>query len=203
VAGSYRFSNTLNPQLLLYGGADIPPQVGLNLSTVMGESTVVYGEVAVGKGTALIAQAFAVPELNSWQQRATLGLTYSTPFNLSVSAEAQYSSAGPNEGQWQALNPSAQQQLLSTAQALQDLPSRSQVFVHGTWKDLFVRRFDVSGFLRQDVVTNSQASWLEGRYSWERVQLALQWQAYWGAQGSLYQAVPQQRTVQLVLRAYL
>ncbi|MBP8270876.1 MAG: hypothetical protein KAX42_03290, partial [Sphaerotilus sp.] len=203
VAGSYRFSETFSPQLLVYGGVDVPPQVGLNLSTVMGESTVLYGEVAVGKGTALIAQAFAVPELNSRQQRAALGLTYSTPFNLTVSAEVQYSSAGPNESQWQALDSSAQQQLLSTSQALQDLPSRSQVFVHAIWKDLFVRRFDVSGFLRQDVATNSQASWLEGRYSWDRVQMALQWQAFWGAQGSLYYAVPQRQTLQLVLRAYL
>jgi hypothetical protein len=203
VAGSYRFGDTFSPQLLVYGGADIPPQMGLNLSTVVGESTVVYGEVAVGKGTALIAQALAVPELDSRQQRAALGLTYSTPNKLTVSAEVQYSSAGPNESQWQALDASAQQQLLSTAQALQDLPSRSQVFVNAIWKDLFVRRFDVSGFLRQDIQTNSQASWLEGRYSWERVQLALQWQAYWGAQGSLYYAVPQRQTLQLVLRAYL
>lgn len=203
VAGSYRVSDTFNPQLLVYGGEDIPPQVGLNLSSVVGQSTVLYGEVAVGKGTALIAQALQTPELDSWQQRAALGLTYSTSFKLTVSAEAQYSSAGPNESQWQALNSSAQQQLLSTAQALQDLPSRSQFFVQAQQKDLFVRRFDVSGFLRQDIVTNSQAFWLEGRYSWERVQLALQWQAFWGAEGSLYRAVPQQQTVQLVLRAYL
>ncbi len=54
VAGSYKVSDTFSPQLLIYGGVDIPPQVGLNLSTVIGESTVVYGEVAVGKGIRLI-----------------------------------------------------------------------------------------------------------------------------------------------------
>lgn len=203
VAGSYRFSGTFSPQLLLYGGADIPPQVGLNLSTVMGDSTVVYGELAVGKGTPLIAQALAIPERNSRQQRATLGLTYTTSVNLTLSAEAQYSSAGPDEGQWKALGAPAQQQLLYTAQALQDLPSRSQIFAQAMWKDLFVRRFDLSGFLRQDIGTNSQAFWIEGRYSWQQVQLALQWQAFFGPAGSLYDAAPQQQTVQLVLRAYL
>lgn len=203
VTGSYKFGDTFNPQLLIYGGDDIPPQVGVNLSTVVGDSTVVYGEVAVGKGIPLIAQSLAIPKLNSRQQRATLGLTYTTSLNLTLSAEAQYSSAGPNEDQWQALGPPAQQQVLSTAQALQDLPSRSQLFVQAMWKDLFVRRFDLSGFLRQDIETNSQAFWIEGRYSWEQVQLALQWQAYSGSDGSLYYAAPQQQTLQLVLRVYL
>jgi hypothetical protein len=203
VAGSYKLSDTFNPQLLIYGGEDIPPQVGLNLSTVMGDSTVLYGELAVGKGTPLIAQALAIPEPNSQQQRATLGLTYTTSVNLTLSAELQYSSAGADEGQWQALDPAAQQQLLYTAQALQDLPSRSQVFVQALWKDLFVRRFDLSGFLRQDIETNSQAFWIEGRYSWEQVQLALQWQAFTGPNASLYYAAPQQQTLQLVLRVYL
>jgi hypothetical protein len=182
---------------------DIPPQLGLNLSTVVGDSTVVYGELAVGKGTALIAQALPIPTLNSRQQRATVGLSYTTSFNLTVSAEAEYSSAGPDEGQWQALDSTAQQQVLATAQALQDLPSRSQIFLQVLWKDLFVRRFDLSGFLRQDIETNSQAFWIEGRYSWEKVQLALQFQAFTGPMGSLYYAAPQQQTVQLVLRAYL
>ena len=158
---------------------------------------------AIGKGTPLTVQALGIPTPNSQQQRATLGLTYTTPFNLTLSAEAQYSSAGPDKGQWQALDSSAQQQVLSTAQALQDLPSRSQIFLQALWKDLFVRRFDLSGFVRQDIETNSQALWIEGRYSWEKVQLALQWQGFAGASGSLYYAVPQQQTLQLVLRAYL
>jgi len=203
LAGSYRFSEMLNPQALVYGGKDTPPQFGLNLSTLVGDSTVAYGEFTGGRGISLIAQALALPEQQSSQQRAALGLTYTTGFNLSVTAEAQYSSAAPNENQWRALPATAQQQVLATAQSLQDLPTRSQLFFYATWKDLLVRRFDMSGFLRQDLQTNSQALWLEGRYAWERVELALQWQLYAGSAGSLYYAVPEQQTIQLVLRAYL
>jgi len=203
LAGSYRFSEMLNPQALVYGGKDTPPQFGLNLSTLVGDSTVAYGEFTGGRGISLIAQALALPEQQSSQQRAALGLTYTTGFNLSVTAEAQYSSAAPNENQWRALPATAQQQVLATAQSLQDLPTRSQLFFYSTWKDLLVRRFDMSGFLRQDLQTNSQALWLEGRYAWERVELALQWQLYAGSAGSLYYAVPEQQTIQLVLRAYL
>ncbi len=64
-------------------------------------------------------------------------------------------------------------------------------------------RFDLSGFLRQDIETNSQAFWIEGGTRGSELQLALQWQAFTGAAGSLYHAVPQQQTLQLVLRAYL
>jgi hypothetical protein len=169
----------------------------------LADSTVAYGELAVGKGNTLIAQALALPELQSNQQRASVGLSFTTGFNLNVSVEAEYSSAGPDADQWNALPIAAQQQVLSTAQSLQDLPSRSQVFLHAVWKDLFVRRFDLSGFVRQDVQTNSQALWLEGRQSWERAEVALQWQVYTGSAGSLFDAVPQQQTIQLVLRVYL
>jgi hypothetical protein len=203
LAGSYRLGDKLNPQLLVYGGADISPQLGLNLSTLVGDSTVVYGEFAVGKGISLTAQALSQTEPQSYQQRASVGLTYTAPFNLELSAEAQYNSAAPTSDQWHGLSGAAQQQLLSTAQALQDLPTRRQLFFYASFKDMVVRRFDLSGFLWHDLQTRSQNLWLEGRYSWQRTELALQWQLYTGPVGSLYYAVPQQQTLQLVLRVYI
>jgi len=40
-------------------------------------------------------------------------------------------------------------------------------------------------------------------YSWNRADLALQWLAYAGSASTVYHAVPQYQTVQLVLRVYL
>jgi hypothetical protein len=203
LAGSVKVSDKFSPQMLVYGGVDTPTQVGLNLSGLLGDAAVVYGEFTAGKGVPLIAQALAIPAAQSSQQRAAAGLTYTTAFNLSLTAEAEYSSAAPNTAQWDALPGNAQQQVLATAQALQDLPTRRQWFFYATWKDLFVKRLDVSAFLRHDMETSSRAGWLEGRYSWDRAELALQWQVFTGAPGSVYYAVPQQQTVQLVLRVYL
>jgi hypothetical protein len=203
VAGSYKFSDKFNPQLLVYGGEDIPAQVGLNLSGLIGDAVVAFGEFSAGKGISLVSQALALPEANSNQQRASVGLTYTTSFNLSLTAEAEYNSAAPNGDDWHLLPGPAQQQVLLTAQALQDLPTRSQWFLYATWNDLFVRRFDLSAFVRQDMQTSSRALWLEGRYAWERAELALQWLAYSGSPGTVYYAVPQQQTLQLVLRVYL
>jgi hypothetical protein len=75
--------------------------------------------------------------------------------------------------------------------------------LYANWKDILVRRLDVSSFLRQDMQTSSRTLWLEGRYSWERAEVALQWQLFSGPEGTVYYAVPQQQTVQLVLRIYL
>jgi hypothetical protein len=203
VAGSYKVSDHFTPQLLVYGGNDDPVQVGLNVSALLGDAVVAYGEFSAGKGTSLVSQALAQPELNSSQQRAAAGLTYTTGFNLSLSVEADYNSAAPNGDQWSLLPLPAQQQVLATAQALQDLPTRSQWFMYARWQDALVRKFDLSGFLRQDMQTASRAFWLEGRYTWERAQLALQWLSYAGSSGTVYYAVPQKQTVQLVLRLYI
>jgi len=203
VAGSYKLSDKFTPQVLVFGGNDDPFQVGLNLSGLVGDAVVAFGEFSAGKGRSLVAQALNQPEANSNQQRASVGLTYTTGFNLSLTAEAEYNSAAPNGDQWNLLPAASQQQVLVTAQALQDLPTRSQWFLYASWQDALVQRLEVSGFLRQDMQTSSRALWLEGRYAWERAELALQWLAYAGSSGTVYYAVPQQHALQLILRIYL
>lgn len=203
LAGSWKLSDKFTPQLLAFGGDDDPVQVGVNLSGLVGDAIVAFGEFTAGKGQPLVALALNQPAADDNQQRAAVGLTYTTGFNLSVTAEADYSSAAPWGNQWSQLPPAAQQQVLSTAQALQDLPTRSQWFLYANWKDVLVQRFELSGFLRQDMQTASRALWLEGRYAWERAELALQWQQFAGARGTVYYAVPQQQTVQLILRVYI
>lgn len=203
LAGSWKLGERFTPQLLAFGGNDDPAQLGLNLSGLLGDAVVIFGEFTAGRGQPLVAQALNQPAANDNQQRAALGLTYTTGFNLSLTAEADYSSAAPNGDQWHLLPAGAQQQVLATAQALQDLPTRSQWFLYASWQDALVQRLDISGFLRQDMQTSSRALWIEGRYAWERAELALQWQAFSGSPGTVYYAVPQQQTVQLILRVYI
>ncbi|HOM15122.1 MAG TPA: hypothetical protein PLB41_17610 [Rubrivivax sp.] len=203
LAGSWKLSDKFTPQLLAFGGNDDPAQWGVNLSGLLGDAVVAFGEFTAGRGQPLLAQALNQPAANENQQRAALGLTYTTGFNLSLTAEADYSSAAPRGDRWQLLPLPVQQQTLATAQALQDLPTRSQWFVYANWKDLFAPRFELSGFLRQDMDSASRTLWLEGRYAWQRAELALQWQQFAGAPGTVYYAVPQQGTVQLILRVYL
>ena len=203
LAGSWKLGERFTPQLLAFGGNDDPAQLGVNLSGLLGDAVVAFAEFTAGRGKPLVAQALNQPAANDDQQRAALGLTYTTGLNLSLTAEADYSSAAPRGDRWHQMPLLVQQQTLATAQALQDLPTRNQWFVYANWKDLFVPRFELSGFLRQDMDSASRALWLEGRYAWQRAEVALQWQQFAGAPGTVYYAVPQQQTVQLILRWYL
>ena len=203
LAGSYKINERLNPELLAYGGAGTPTQLGLNLSGLVGDAAVVFAEFASGRGRSLAAQALGAAEVERAQRRASLGVTYTTPFNLSVTLEGEYNSAGPDRAQWFALPAGVGLRLLGASQALQDLPVRRAAFVHATWKDAVVRRLDLSAFVRREGVTSSRSQWLEARYRWDRADLSLQWQGFSGAPGSVYEAVPQRRSVELVLRGYL
>ncbi len=206
LAGSTKFSDKLNSELLVYGGDDTRPQVGLNVSGLVSDAAVVFGEFSVGKGPSLISQALDLNQGNHSQERAALGFTYTTAFNLSVTAEAEYNSAAPDRSDWNALPgiaPAGRLLVLATQPSLQDLPMRRALFVYASWKDLLVRQLDLSAFVRRDSETHSRAQWLEARYHWDRAELSLQWQLYSGDADSFYGSIPQRRAIELALRFYL
>ena len=196
LTASHRFGAALSPQLLLYGGESTPTQVGLNVSTLLNSATVAFVEYAAGRDRSLAAQASGAPKAESWRQRAALGLTYTTAFNLSLTAEADFNGAAPNRAQWDGVRAGAAGsalRLLQAAQDSQELPVRRAAFFYATWRDAFVRRLDLSGFVRYDAVTHSRAQWLETRYHWDGADLALQWQLYSGGPDTVYGSVPQKR----------
>jgi hypothetical protein len=205
LASSLKLNDSISPELLVYGGDDTPAQLGLNLSGLIGDSAVAFGEFAIGDGRSLVAQSLNLPEAESRQQRASLGVTYTTGFNLSITAEAEYNSAAPDRSDWDALagiDSAAQQRLIGTASTLQDLPVRRAAFFHVTWKDAFVRRLDLSGFMRFELNTESRAQWMEARYRWDHADLALQWLLYSGDPGSVYRSIPLHRAIDVALRYY-
>jgi hypothetical protein len=202
LAGSYKFSDALNPQVLLYGGTDTPTQLGLNLSALASEAAVVFGEFAVGKGPNLQSKALGLAGAERTQQRASVGLSYTTGFNLTFTAAFEYNSAAPNQRQWFALNPLERLRVLSTADAQQDLPVRQAWFVHAKWENLLLRRLDLSAFVRRDNETGSHHQWLEARYRWDHADLSVQWQRFLGEPGSVFRSVPQRQAIELALRYY-
>lgn len=206
LAGSTKISDKLNAELLLYGGQSTHEQLGLNLSGLVGDATVLFGEFSIGKGPSLIAQSQNLNANSRYRSRAAVGLTYTTEFNLSLTAEAEYNEAGPTRRQWRALpgvTPLGQLGFLETSQTLQDLPARSAGFVYATWKDALVRRLDLSAFVRRENETRSRVQWLEARYHWDRVDLVAQWQQFSGSRQSIFGSVPQSRTIELAVRFYL
>ncbi|MDH4393697.1 MAG: hypothetical protein QE285_20025 [Aquabacterium sp.] len=206
LAGSWRVAEGLTPQVLVHGSEGAAPQFGLNLSALANDAVVVFGEAAFGRGPALASRVQQGAADERRQRRAAFGLTYTSPFNVTVTVEADYNSAAPNRAQWHSLRssaPSAALQVLGTAANLQDLPARRAYFVYATWKDAFVRRLDLSAFVRHELETNSRAQWIELRHRWDRADVSLQLLLNSGNADSVYRAGPLRHAVEAAVRWYL
>jgi len=202
LAGSHRISDRFSPQWLLQGGDGQSTQLGLNLSALAGDAATVYAEWATGRGPSLVEQALNPAAASMRHNRAALGLTYTTAFNMVLTVEAQSNSAAPTRGQWQALLPMQRLAVLAVADREQDLVSRRALFVHASWKDLVVPKLDLAGYWRHDAETGSNDRWLELRYRAQRWEAAMQWQGFGGNSETLLGSIPQAKSLELALRFY-
>ncbi|MEO8137920.1 MAG: hypothetical protein ABI831_28575 [Betaproteobacteria bacterium] len=205
VAASHKFSDAINPQFLLSGGQDQLAQLGFNLSVLANDATVVYAEWSGGRSKSLLSQALGGADDSAFRNRVATGLTYTTSGNLSLTAELDYNGAGLDRDGWNALrrgSPAAYGRYRTFASTAQDLATRRGAFFYASWTDAFVKHFDLNAMLRYDAVDSSRLQWVEARYHWTKVDLALQYQRNAGKPGSDYGAASETRIAQLLLRTY-
>ncbi len=205
LALSEKLSDALDPQWLLSGGAGQSPQLGMNLTALPNAATVAYFEWSGGRTASLAAQALLRQDDAAFRSRLSTGLTYTTASNLSLTAEYQYNGAGLDESGWNALRrgpPAAYGQYRGFVANVQDPPTRHNVFLYALWQDALVKHLDVTAMARYDAVDHSRLQWLEARYHWARVDIAVQTQLNSGAPGSNYGALPERRLWQALLRYF-
>ncbi len=205
LALSQKLFDKLNPQWLVSGGAGQSPQLGLNLTGLLNDATVGYVEWSGGRSPSLLSQALAKPEDTTFRSRAATGFTYTTANNLSLTLEYEYNGAGLDQENWNALrrgSPAAYGAYRGFVANLQDPPTRRAVFAHTMWQDALIKHLDLTAMVRFDAVDNSRLQWLEARYHWPRMDLALQVQLNNGRPGSDIGALPERRISQLVLRYF-
>jgi len=205
LALSEKLSDALNPQWLLSGGAGQSPQLGLNLTALPNDATVVHFEWSGGRSPSLAAQALISPDDTAFRSRLASGLTYTTPGNISLTAEYEYNGAGMGRSGWDALrrgSPAAYGLYRGFAANVQDPATRHNLFLYAFWQDALVKRLDVAAMVRHDLVDHSRLQWLEARYHWTRVDFALQTQLNTGAPSSNYGASADRRIWQALLRYF-
>jgi hypothetical protein len=206
---SQQLTSGWTPQWLAFGGAGQSPQLGVNLTALLGQSMVAYAEVSGGRSSSLWSQALNLPQTASWRSRAATGLTYSTTSKLSFTLEYEYNGAGLGTIAWDRARRADPRNLQrygryrEYALAQQDTATRSNLFLYATWQDLIVRHLDLSAFLRQDLADYSRLPYLELRRHWTALDLAVRWQDAWGDGTSDYGASPQRQTWQFVIDYYL
>jgi hypothetical protein len=205
VALSEKLSDALNPQWLLSGGAGQSPQLGLNLTTLPSDATVAYIEWSGGRAPSLAAQSLMRPVDAAFRSRLSSGLTYTTPDNISFTAEYEYNGAGMDAAAWNALRhgrPAAYGLYRNFVANLQELPTRDNLFLYAVWQDAGMKNLDLTAMLRHDLVDHSRLQWLEMRYHWAHVDVALQTQLNTGQPGSNYGVLPDRRLWQAVARYF-
>jgi hypothetical protein len=201
--GSQRVSASVQPQLIVYGEQGQTPQVGLNLSVVPARSVVAYAEWTGGRRASLIGASTGAGD-RAFRASSAVGATWTTPLDLSITAEFQSNGAGATPAQWRALqagNPQAWGAATLAGTAAQDLPTRHGGFLMATWRNVGIRRLDLSAFVQADQGGGRQA-WLELRRHFDRVDVALQLQGQHGPSWNRYGASPESRSVQLLAAFY-
>jgi hypothetical protein len=205
LALSEQLSDSVNPQFLLYGEADKSPQLGVDLTHLLGDATVAYVEWSGGRSASLYADALGGPKRDAFRNRIATGLTYTTANKISVTVEAEYNGIAVDSAGWTALSngPLAPyMQYRNVAQQVQDLPTREALFLYVSWQDALVMHLDLTAMMRQDVVDQSRLAWAEARYHWDHVDMAMQWQRNGGRAGSDFGVLPQRTMWQTVLTYY-
>jgi hypothetical protein len=205
VALSEKLSDALNPQWLLSGGAGQSPQLGLNLTALPSDATVAYFEWSGGRAPSLAEQSLMRPGDAAFRSHLSSGLTYTTPDNISITAEYEYNGAGMDAAAWNALRhgrPAAYGLYRNFVANLQELPTRDNLFLYAVWQDAGMKNLDLTAMVRDDLVDHSRLQWLEMRYHWAQVDVALQTQLNTGQPGSNYGVLPDRRLWQAVVRYF-
>lgn len=205
LVASHKLSDKLNPQWLLYGGVGESPRLGLNLTALLNDATVAHLEWSGGRAASLLSQALMLHEDEAFHSRLATGLTYTASNKLSLTMEYQYNGAGLDRAGWDELRRgplAAYGQYRSFAAALQDPPTKQRVFVRAQWQDAFLNHLDLTSFMFFDAVDSSRLFWVEARYHWTRVDVALLWQLNSGLAGSSYGGLPEQRIWQALARVF-
>jgi hypothetical protein len=182
----------LSPQWLLYHASDSGSRLGANLSGVLGQATVLYGEWAGGRTGG-----------SRWRNQLASGVQYTLPGKLTLGLEWQYDGTALDTQTWAAL---ARQPATYYAYRLQQqrsgqLATRRQQLWQARWQDA-TPHLDLALLYHRDQIDHSTRLWLEARWRGDRADYAVQWLQQQGTPGSQYGALPQQRSVQALVRGF-
>lgn len=200
LVASQRLTAAIQPQWVVYGESGQAPQFGQNLSVLLGNSVVAYVEWAGGYRRSLIARATGAADDRAFRASSSVGATWTLPVDLSLTAEFQSNGGGADAAQWRSLqraNPAAWGRAVQTSIAAQELQTRHGMFVMAAWRNVGMRRLDLSGFMQADLGGGRQY-WLELRRRFDRFDVALQWLHQGGPSWSRFGAMPESTSIQVL-----
>ena len=194
------------PQLLVYGGERRPGAGGLEpLGADRRRGGGVWRVLRRARAVSLVAQALGLPEANSNQQRAAVGLTYTTALQPQPHRRGRIQQRRrPTATSGTCCRRPRSSRCWPRRRPCRTCRRAASGSCTPRWKDMLVRRLrhvglPASGHAdQQPHVVAGGALPLGARRTGAAVADHMP-----GHAGTVYYAVPQQQTVQLVLRVYL
>jgi hypothetical protein len=207
LALSVQPSDRMSGQLFVFHERGTGTQLGANGTLLLGNAVVAFAEASRGRDADLLSSALDPNAARVVQRnRASAGLTYTTPSRLAVTAEFEYNGFALDEPQWRrALGTYGLEPMgayLTEVQRRQDIASRKAMLVYLSQRDAFVKNLELTGLLRWNAGDRSRFAWAEARYHFDRVDVALQWQGNFGKAATEYGASTTRSLVQLLAAVY-
>jgi hypothetical protein len=186
---SQRLSQDFQPQISLTRAEHESPQVGLNVTYLLNRATVAYLEWSGGRSQSNLAlsgydRPMPASTAVAFHSRLSTGLTYTTSYKLSVTAEYEYDEAAPARSEWAAVRAGpipSYEQYRRYAGGAGELATRQNVFAYAHWDDVGINHLGLTALVRFDPYDHSRVAWAEARYHWQKAGVALQWQRNTGA----------------------
>ncbi|AMC33830.1 hypothetical protein [Janthinobacterium sp. B9-8] len=184
-------NGAISSQFLIFGDADSQPQLGLNLTGLLNDATVLHAELSTAKEGGRV-------------YRLVSGLTWTSESKLSLSLEYQYDGGAKNAAEWQALQGRPLQdywRYRSEVQSRQSMLTRQATMAQARWPDL-MPQLELAAMWRHDLIDSSDMAWFEARYHFKTVDVAWEWQLNRGNALSQYGALPERRSSSLSLKYF-
>ena len=200
LTGNARLSERINFQGLALAERGRSPAVGASTTALLSDAVVAYGEWSYEKSHSLRDDILNLPASPKRYHKAAIGMTYTLPTGLAVTAEAEYNGAGLDREAWlQVLSrgPAAYERFVALTQPSQELGSVRAWLIYATQKGVGLKQLDLTGFMRQNAHDHSRLVWAELRYHWDRFDAALQWQRSSGTDRSEFGVIPYRQIVLL------
>lgn len=199
------------PQGIIFQEKGQKPRFGLNLSHLLNDATVFNLEWSGGYAPKQTDAAFAAynPAFRTgeqqWQQQIASGISYTTSNKLTLTAEAHYNSAAPDNLTWQRLQTGPLPSYLlyrAYSQQTQNLTTRRQLFLHATWQDAIIPHLDLSTMITHIPEDRSRRYWLEARYHKDFWEVGFQVEQKIGLEKDVFGTVDHSTLIRIMLLQY-
>ncbi|STQ91648.1 hypothetical protein [Iodobacter fluviatilis] len=184
-------NDEITSQFILFGDTDATVQLGLNLTGLLNDATVLHAEVSTASEGGRV-------------YRLASGLTWTSESKLSLSFEYQYDGGAKNATDWEALQKGPLQdywRYRTESQSRQTLLTRQATMVSARWPDL-IPQLELTALWRHDLIDRSDMAWAEARYHFKTVDIAWEFQLNRGDALSQYGALPEKRSSTLLLKYF-